>query len=148
MTRLLILVTLLAIAVAPTLGEAASSKRLHMIATVEQQTFTGNLASPKLGDRLINNVKLFNDRGTQVGTGGAVCTVVSEPPQATVVQCLLTAVFADGQIIFGGAAPFPEVGTVGHFGILGGTDRFSKARGDATLIVLANGDVDSTFDLD
>jgi hypothetical protein len=141
------LVTLLAIAVAPSLCEAAS-KRLHVIATVEQQTFTGNINSPKLGDRLINNVTLSDARGRPVGTGGAVCTVVSEPPQATLVQCLLSAVFADGEIVFGGLAPFPVVGAVGHFAILGGTDRFSKARGDATLIVLPNGDVDTTFDLD
>jgi len=148
MTRLLMLVTLgLAIAVAPNLGEAAS-KRIHVIATIVQQTFTGDLTSPKLGDRLINNVKLFDDGDTQVGTGGAVCTVVSQPPQATVVQCLLSAVFAEGEIVFGGVAPFPEVGAVGHFGILGGTDRFGKARGDATLIVLSTGEVDSTFDLE
>ena len=148
MTRLLMLVTLgLAIAVAPGLGEAAS-KRIHVIATIVQQTFTGDLASPKLGDQLINNVKLFDDSGTQVGTGVAVCTIVSEPPLATLVQCLLSAVFAEGQIIFGGLAPFPEVDAVGHFGILGGTDRFRKARGDATLIVLSSGDIDSTFDLE
>src|SRR5215510_8246879 len=148
MTRLLTLVTLgLAIAVAPSLGEGAS-KRIHVIARIAQQTFTGDLAHPTLGDRLINNVTLFNDSGTQVGTGGAVCTVVSQPPQATVVQCLLSAVFAEGEIVFGGVASFPVVGAVGHFGILGGTDRFDRARGDATLIVLTNGDVDSTFDLD
>jgi len=148
MTRLFTLVMLgLAIAIAPSLGEAAS-KRIHVIATVVQQTFTGDLASPKLGDRLINNVELFDDSGTQVGTGGAVCTVVSQPPQATVVQCLLSAVFAEGEIVFGGVASFPVLDAVGHFGILGGTDRFGKARGDATLIVLSNGDVDSTFDLD
>jgi hypothetical protein len=143
------LVTLgLAIAVAPSLGEAAS-KRIHVIAKIVQQTFTGDLASPKLGDRLINNVRLFDDSGTQVGTGGAVCTVVTQPPtQATVVQCLLSAVFAEGQIVFGGVASFPQPGAVGHFGILGGTDRFGKARGDATLIVLSTGDVDSTLDLD
>ena len=147
MTRLLILVTLLAVAVAPTLGEAASSKRLHVIATVVDQAFIGDMASPKLGDRLINNVKLFDDSGRQVGTGGAVCTVIAEAPPIT-VQCLLSAEFADGQIVFGGSAQFPVVGAVGHFGILGGTGRFSKARGEATLIVLPNGDVDSTFDLD
>ena len=146
MRRLLILVTLLAIAVAPTLGEAASSKRLHVIARVEQQAFIGDQHNPQLGDRLVNNVELFDDRGRQVGTGGAVCTVVSQSP--LLVQCLLSAVFADGEIVFGGSAPFPVVGAVGHFAILGGTGRFSKARGEATLIVLANGDVDSTFDLD
>ena len=138
---------ILAIAVAPSLGETAS-KRIHVIATVVQQTLTGDLASPKVGDRHINNVKLFDDSGRQVGTGGAVCTVISEPPLATVVQCLLSAVFAEGQIVFGGSARFPEVGAVGHFGILGGTDRFRKARGEATHIVLSNGAVDSTFDLD
>jgi hypothetical protein len=46
MTRLLTLVALaLAMAFAPNPGEA--SKRIHVIAKVAQQTFTGNLASPK-----------------------------------------------------------------------------------------------------
>jgi hypothetical protein len=45
-------------------------------------------------------------------------------------------------------APFPEAGAVGHFGILGGTDAFRKARGDATLVVLPNGDVDTILDLE
>ena len=152
MTRLLTVVALgLAMAFAPTLGEAAS-KRIHVIAKVAQQTFTGDLARPKLGDRIIQNVELFDDSGTKVGAGGAVCTIVSiqESPPDTPVQCLLSAVavFDKGQIIFGGLAPFPEVGAVGHFGILGGTDAFRKARGDATLVVLSNGDVDGIFDLE
>jgi hypothetical protein len=152
MTRLLTLVALgLAIAFAPTPGEAAS-KRIHVIAKVVQQTFTGNLASPKLGDRIINNVELFDDSDTKVGAGAGVCTIVSiqESPPDTPVQCLLSAVgvFDKGQIIFGGLAPFPEAGVVGHFGILGGTDAFRKTRGDATLVVLSNGDVDAIFDLD
>jgi hypothetical protein len=45
-------------------------------------------------------------------------------------------------------APFPEAGAVGHFAILGGTDAFRKARGDATLVVLSNGDVDNIIDLE
>jgi hypothetical protein len=57
------------------------------------------------------------------------------------------AVFDNGQIIFGGLAAFPEAGAVGHFGILGGTDVFSKARGDATIVVLSNGDFDVILDL-
>src|SRR5512132_2881245 len=56
--------------------------------------------------------------------------------------------FDKGQIIFGGLAPFPEAGAVGHFGILGGTDAFRKARGDATLVVLSNGDSDTILDLE
>jgi hypothetical protein len=136
-------------AFAPTLGEAAS-KRVHLIAKVVHQTFTGDLASPKLGDRIINNVELFDDSGTNVGTGGAVCTIVSiqESLPDPLIQCLLSAVFDKGQIMFGGLAPFPEAGAVGHFGILGGTDAFRKARGDATLVVLPNGDVDTIFDLE
>jgi hypothetical protein len=46
MTRLLTLVALgLAMTFAPTLSEA-TSKRIHVIAKVMQQTFTGDLASP------------------------------------------------------------------------------------------------------
>jgi hypothetical protein len=149
MTRLLTLMALgLAIAFAPTLGEAAS-KRIHVIAKV-QQTFIGDLASPKLGDRIISDAELFDDSGTKVGVGGAVCTIVSiqESPPDTLIQCLLSAVFDKGQIIFGGLAPFPEAGAVGHFGILGGTDAFRKARGDATLVVQSNGDVDTILDLE
>ena len=150
MTRLLTLVALaLAMAFAPTPGEAAS-KRIHVIAKVAQQTFTGNLASPKLGDRIIQFVELFDDSDTKVGAGAGVCTIVSiqKSPPDTLVQCLLSAVFDKAQIIFGGLAPFPEAGVVGHFGILGGTDAFRKARGDATLVVLSNGDVDAIFDLE
>jgi hypothetical protein len=154
MTRLLTLVALsLAMTFAPTLSEA-TSKPIHVIAKVVQQTFTGDLASPKLGDRIINNVELFDDSGTKVGAGGAVCTIVSiqdssqDPLPDTPVQCLFSAVFDKGQIIFGGLAPFPEAGAVGHFGILGGTDAFRKARGDATLVVLSNGDIDNIIDLE
>ena len=149
MTRRLTLVALaLAMAFAPTPGEAAS-KRIHVIAKVAQQTFTGNLASPKLGDRIIQFVELFDD-SEKVGAGAGVCTIVSiqESPPDTLVQCLLSAVFDDGQIILGGLAPFPEAGAVGHFGILGGTDAFRKARGDATLVVLSNGDSDTILDLE
>jgi hypothetical protein len=149
MTRLLTLVALgLALTFAPTLGEAAS-KHIHVTAKV-QQTFIGDPASPKLGDRIISDAELFDDSGAKVGAGGAVCTIVSIQESSTdpLIQCLLSAVFDKGQIIFGGLAPFPEAGAVGHFGILGGTDAFRKARGDATLVVLANGDVDTILDLE
>jgi hypothetical protein len=117
---------------------------------VVQQTFTGDLASRKLGDWIINNVALFDDSGTKVGAGGAVCTIVSiqDSPPDTPVQCLFSAVFDKGQIVFGGFAPFPEPGAVGHFGILGGTEAFRKVRGDATLLVLSNGDIDNIIDLE
>jgi hypothetical protein len=148
-TRLLTLVALgLAIAFAPIPVEAAS-KRIHVIAKVVEQTFTGDLRNPKLGDRLINNVA-FDESGTKVGVAAGVCTIVGtkESSPDTLVQCLLSAVFEQGQIILGGEAPFPEPGVVGHFGILGGTEAFRKARGGATLDVLSNGDIDTIFDLE
>ena len=150
MTRLLALMTLaLAIASAPTPGEAAS-QRIQVTAKVVQQTFTGNLASPKLGDRIISNVELFDDSDTKVGSGAGVCTIVSiqKTLPDSLVECLSVAAFDRGQIIFGGLAAFPEAGAVGNFGILGGTDAFRKSRGDATIIVLSNGDFDSILDLE
>jgi hypothetical protein len=44
--------------------------------------------------------------------------------------------------------PPGEVGAVARFGILGGTDDFRKARGDALLVVTTSGIIDVTFDLD
>jgi hypothetical protein len=146
MTRLLIRVVR-GMVVVSTVCEA-KSKRIHVTARVAQQTFTGDLASPRLGDRLINSVELFDERGTKVGTGGAACTIVSEPPRDTREQCLLTAVLAEGQIMFGGLAPLPEVGATAQFGILGGTEDFRNARGDAILVVPPNGDIDTTLALD
>jgi hypothetical protein len=91
----------------PTLGEASS--RIHVIAKVVQQTFTGDLASPKLGDRIINNVELFDDSDTKVGAGAGVCIVsIQKSPPDTLVQCLLSAVFDKGQIILGAWPRFPR----------------------------------------
>jgi hypothetical protein len=43
----------------------------------------------------------------------------------------------------------PEVGAVAHFGILGGTDDFRKARGDVTIVVTTPELMqDATFDLE
>lgn len=150
MTRFLTLVAFgLAIAFAPSPGEAAS-KRIHVIAKVVEQTFTGDLKNPKIGDQIINSVELFEDSAARVGTGAGACTIVSieKSPPDTLVQCLLSAVFDEGQIILGGLAPFPEPGVVGNFGILGGTNTFRKARGEATLAVLSNGDIDTILDLE
>jgi hypothetical protein len=146
--RLLTLVVLgMAVAVVSTVCEA-ESKRIHVTAEVAQTTFTGDPASPQLGDRRITNVALFDENHTRVGTGGASCTIVSIPPLDTLEECLLTAVFAEGQIIFGGMAPLAEVGAVARFGILGGTDDFRKARGDVMLVVTTTEIIDVTFDLD
>jgi Allene oxide cyclase barrel like domain len=149
MTRLLTLVALsLAMAVAPAFGEAGA-QRLHVTAKIVEQTFTGDLAAPQIGDKLITSVELFDKLDKKVGTGEGVCTIVSAPPPDIRIQCLSTAVFPNGQIIFGGFAPsLPEVGAVGRFGILGGTDAFRTARGEATLVVLTPELQDATFDLE
>jgi hypothetical protein len=53
-----------------------------------------------------------------------------------------------GQIIFGGAAPFPTPGAVVTFGILGGTDDFRKVRGEAVLTVISDKLQDAVFELE
>jgi hypothetical protein len=153
MTRLLTLVALsLAMAVAPAFGEAGA-KRIHVTAKIVQQTFTGELDAPKPGDQLISIVELFDKHDEKVGTGAGLCAIVSvpQPPNLddTFIQCLITATFdKKGQIIFGGTAPFPQPGLVGHFGIFGGTDDFRTARGEAMLVVITPELQDATFDLE
>jgi hypothetical protein len=134
MARFLTLVVL-TLALTATRADAGS-QRIHVTAEVTQATFTGNLADPQLGDRSITSVDLFDEDHAKVGTGTGFCTVVTVPPLDTRVQCLLSAVFAEGQIIFGGLAPLPEVGVVVRFGILGGTGDFRTARGEVTITVL------------
>jgi hypothetical protein len=150
MTRLLTLVVL-CIAVVSTLAEA-KSKRIHVTGKVVESTFTGNSANPKIGDQRITTVVLVADSGTKVGTGVGVCTLVTisllDTLPDTLQQCLLTAAFEEGHIIFGGLTPLPEVGAVSQLGILGGTEKFRKARGDAILFITPEGDIDSTFDLE
>jgi hypothetical protein len=147
-SRLLTPVVLgLALMVGATCSEA-KSKHLHVTAHTVQHDVIGDPANPQLGDRIITNVMLVNDQNTPVGTGAGVCTLVSVPPQEMLVECLNTAVLPQGQIIFGGVAPMPTVGATGAFGILGGTDDFDRARGEATLVITAPGVFDSTFDLD
>ncbi|MFL5287050.1 MAG: hypothetical protein ACJ8AW_40295, partial [Rhodopila sp.] len=64
------------------------------------------------------------------------------------LECLLSAAFDQGQIILGGSASFPAPNVVAHFGILGGTDAFRKARGEATLVALSDRDIDTILDLE
>jgi hypothetical protein len=135
-----------ALSVVSTLSEA-NSKLIHVTAQVVQQAYIGDPANPQLGDRIIFNVDLLNDNGSDVGTGAGVCTIFSVPPLDTLVECLGTAVFAKGQIIFGGVAPLPTVGAKAKFGILGGTGAFSKARGESVQVVTAPDVIDSTFNL-
>jgi hypothetical protein len=147
MTRLLTFVAL-ALALVSTHVEA-KSKRIHVNAEIVQQTFTGDdMAKPKLGDQLISSVKLRDKHNDEVGTGAGVCTIVRVPPLETQLQCLLTVEFAKGQIIFGGVAPLPVPEVVATFAILGGTDAFRKARGEATLTVISPILQEAVFELE
>jgi hypothetical protein len=149
MTRLLTLVVL-GLAIASTLCEA-ETKRIHVTAKVIETTLIGKPDKPKIGDQRITSVNLFDDSGKQVGIGAGVCTlfIISPQPQDTLQQCLLTAAFdEEGDIIFGGITPLPEIGAVSQLGILGGTEKFRNARGEATLVITDTGDIDSTFELE
>jgi hypothetical protein len=148
MTRLLTLVVL-GIAIVSTLAEAKSI-RIHVTAEVVETTVIGNPKHPKIGDQTVTSVLLFDKHHTEVGNGAGVCTLISlEPPLGTLLQCLITAVFDNkGQIIFGGIVPPPDIGAVGHFGILGGTDDFRTARGEVTLVVISPIVQDGTYDIE
>lgn len=135
-----------ALSVVSTLSEA-QSRPIHVTAEVVQQAFIGDPANPQLGDRSITNVDLFDDSGIKVGTAAGVCTIFSVPPLDTLEECLITFEFAEGQIILGGVAPLPEVGAMATFGILGGTGRFSKVRGEGVFVVTAAGTLDVTLNL-
>ena len=137
---------MLAMTLTATVTEA-HVKRIQVRAQVLQQTFTGDLGNPQLGDRLLSSVVLLNEDNEEVGTGTGVCTIATIAPLPTRLQCVLTATFASGEIIFGGAAPLPTVGIAATFGILGGTDDFRKARGEATLTVVSPTLQDAVFDL-
>jgi hypothetical protein len=135
-----------ALSVVSALSEA-NSKLIHVTAHIIQQSFIGDPTKPRLGDRIITSVDLFDDSDIKVGTGAGVCTIFSVRPLDTLEECLLTVVFAEGQIILGGIAPLPTVGASAELGILGGTGDFNKARGEALLVLTEQDVVDTTLTL-
>jgi hypothetical protein len=115
-------------------------------AQVVLTTSTGDSARPQIGGQLIISVELIDKTDAKIGTGVGVCTLVL--PSEMLQQCLNTAAFAEGHIIFGGSAPLPSPGAVVQFGILGGTEKFCKGQGEAVLVITPTGDIDSTCELD
>jgi hypothetical protein len=147
MTRLLTLVVLV-IALVSTLTEAKSI-RIHVTAEIVKTTVISGPNGPEIGDRTITTVVMFDEHEKEVGTGTGICTIISLPPQDTLLQCLLTSVFHNrGQIIFAGILPPPTIEAVGHLGILGGTSDFRTARGEVTLVVLTTDTQEATFDIE
>ena len=146
MTRIVTLLVL-GLALVATLAEA-TSQRIQVTAKVVETTLIGDPDNAKIGDQRITSVELFDNSEEKVGTGTGICTLVTPLGPDALVQCYITAVFANGQIIFGGNAPLPDIGAVGHFGIFGGTGDFRQARGEATLVVISPELQDATFDLE
>ena len=147
MTRLVTLLVLGLALVAPLVE--ASSTRIHVTAKVVEATLIGDPDHAQIGDQRITSVELFDENEEHVGTGTGICTLVTPLGPDALVQCYITAVFANGQIIFGGIAPLPDIGAVGHFGIFGGTGAFRTARGDVTIVVTTPELMqDATFDLE
>ena|SRR5215471_11804357 len=138
---------LFGMALVATLAEAHST-RIHVTATIVETTLIGDPDTPKIGDQRITSVDLFDENEEQGGTGSGMCTLVTSPGPDALVQCVITAVFANGQLIFGGSAPVPAIGAVGHCGMWGGTGNFRRAHGEATLVVLSPELQDATFDLE
>jgi len=124
----------------------ATSKIIHVTATVVQLNIIGG--QDVLGDSNIANLDLADPEGDPAGTLASHCTIFSVPPRDTFEQCLLTAVFPSGQILFGGVAVLAVPGASAEFGILGGTGRFSKVRGVVNAFVNPSGTIDFIFTLD
>jgi hypothetical protein len=125
---------------------AAQSKSFQVTVTVVQSETFG--PQDAIGDSVILNGDLTDPQGQPAGTTAGHCTIISEQPEPVLEQCLLTFVFPSGQLILGGIAPPPAPGAEADFGILGGTDRFSKARGMAHAVVNPDMTFDFTFTLE
>jgi hypothetical protein len=123
-----------------TFSEAAS-KIIHVTATLDQKT-----SFPvQLGDSNTANADLADDDGNSAGTLVSHCTIVSVPNRALLEQCLLTADFPSGQILFGGLVPLPTPEASAEFGILGGTGQFDQVQGTVHGFVNPSGTIDFTF---
>ena len=131
----------------PTAPALRRHTRIQLSAENDQGIFLGDRTHPQLGDRSIRNADLFTHDGTLVGTAESVCTVVSVPPRDLHQWCLITMSLDTGQIIFGGQTPAWAPGVSVTFAILGGTDTFRKARGEAIVSVTPT-TFETTIDLD
>ena len=108
----------------------AQSKIIRVIATLDQLDPPPPSPFPTaLGDSNTANADLADAQGHSAGTLASHCTIISVPPRDLLEQCLLTAVFPSGQIVFAGIAVLPTPGARAEFAILGGTDRYSNAQG-------------------
>ena len=91
-----------------------------------------NAPGPSIGDRLVFSNPLFDKHDRVIGRDAAECVIVridpTEPPdRQQIVQCTISAQFADGQITVQGLAQ----GTENTFAVTGGTGIYRTAHGEA-----------------
>jgi hypothetical protein len=91
-----------------------------------------NAPGPSIGDRLVFSNPLFDKHDRVIGRDAADCVIVRIDPTETpdrqqIVQCMISAQFADGQITVQGMAQ----GTENTFAVTGGTGIYRTAHGEA-----------------
>lgn len=91
-----------------------------------------NAPGPSIGDRLVFSNPLYDTANRLIGRDAAECVIVridpTEPPERQqVVQCTMTAQFADGQVTVQGIGQ----GTDNTFAVTGGTGAYRTVHGEA-----------------
>jgi hypothetical protein len=85
------------------------------------------------GDRFISSGDLLRD-GQKVGVAALDCVVIAAGPPQWVYQCTNTASLPGGQLAFQGLVTSEGVTpSGGTAAVTGGTDRYRRAHGQATL---------------
>jgi hypothetical protein len=110
---------------------------LRLVATILQQEYVDLGASgPSLGDMLVFS-EVLRERGREVGTSGAVCTVTeTEPPYTDITfHCVGTLSLRRGQITLQGLVEVQGEDDMGPWtvAITGGTGRYRGASGEAVV---------------
>ena len=93
-----------------------------------------------VGDLLVFQDTLLDQKGATVGTQGGACTITAVLPDGFQTHCVGTASLPDGQISFQGLTSNAPVKPLA---VTGGTGTYQAATGD--LILTENGDDTGTL---
>ena len=93
-----------------------------------------------VGDLLVFQDTLLDQKGATVGTQGGACTITAVLPNGFQTHCVGTASLPDGQISFQGLTSNAPVKPLA---VTGGTGTYQAATGD--LILTENGDDTGTL---
>lgn len=110
---------------------------LRLVAvTIQEEMLDLGAPGPSLGDQFVFSETLY-DRGREVGTSGAVCTITEAVPPYTVVvfHCVGTLSLRRGQITLQGLVETQGIDDPGPFlvAITGGTGAYRGAAGEAVV---------------